>query len=41
MTKKLKMYSAALNRYLSAAKSIEVPWFAPVLENFLKWVKLL
>ena len=28
---KMKMYSAALNRYLSAAKSVEMPWFAPVL----------
>ena len=28
---KMKMHSAALNRYLSAAKSIEMPWFAPVL----------
>ena len=30
---KMKMYSAALNRYLSTAKSIEMPWFASVLAN--------
>ena len=30
------MYSAALNRYLSAAKSIEMPWFAPVLGKRFK-----
>ena len=28
---KMKMYSAALYRYLSATKSLEIPWFAPVL----------
>ena len=33
---KMKMYSAAFNRYLSAAKSIEMPWFAPVLGKFFK-----
>ena len=33
---KMKMYSAALNRYFSAAKSIEMPWFAPVLGKLLK-----
>ena len=33
---KMKMYSAALNRYLSAAKSIEMPWFAPVLGKLFK-----
>ena len=27
---KMKMYSTALNRYLSAAKSLEMPWFALV-----------
>ena len=38
---KMKMYSAALNRYLSAAKSIEMPWFASVLGKLLRLVKLL
>ena len=33
---KMKMYSAELNRYLSAAKSIEMPWFAPVLVKLFK-----
>ena len=33
---KMKMYSAALNRYLSAAKSTEMPWFAPVLGKLFK-----
>ena len=28
---KMKMYSTALNRYLSAARSLDMPWFAPVL----------
>ena len=28
---KMKMYSMALIRYLSVAKSLEMPWFAPVL----------
>ena len=33
---KKKMYCTAFNRYLSAAKSLEMPWFAPVLgETFL------
>ena len=32
---KMKMYSVALNRYLSAAKSIEMPWFAPVFGRTL------
>ena len=32
----MKMYSAALNRYLSAAKSIEMPWFALVLGKLFK-----
>ena len=32
----MKMYSAALNRYLSAAKGIEMPWFAPVLGQLFK-----
>ena len=30
------MYSTSLNRYLSAAKSLEMPWFAPVLEKLFK-----
>ena len=30
------MYCAELNRYLGAAKSIEMPWFAPVLEKLFK-----
>ena len=33
---KMKMYSTALNRYLSAAKSLEMPWFAPVLGTLFK-----
>ena len=33
---KMKMYSAALNRYLSSAKSIGMPWFAPVLGKLFK-----
>ena len=33
---KMKMYSTALNKYLSAAKSLELPWFAPVLGKLLK-----
>ena len=33
---KIKMYSAALNRYLSSAKSIEIPRFAPVLGKLFK-----
>ena len=33
---KMKMYSTALNRYLNAAKSIEMPWFAPVLGKLFK-----
>ena len=28
---KIKMYFTAMNRYLSDAKSLEMPWFAPVL----------
>ena len=28
---KMKIYSTALNRYLSSAKSLEIPGFAPVL----------
>ena len=32
----MKMHSAALNRYLSDAKSIEMPWFAPVLGKLFK-----
>ena len=30
------MYSVALNKYLSAAKSIEMPWFVPVLGKLFK-----
>ena len=33
---KMKMYSTALNRYLSGAKSLEMPWFAPVLGKLFK-----
>ena len=33
---KMKMYSMALNKYLSAAKSHEMPWFAPVLGKLVK-----
>ena len=33
---KLKIYSAALNWYLIAAKSIEMPCFAPVLGKLFK-----
>ena len=33
---KMKMYSAALNRYLGAAKSVEMPWFAPVIGKLFK-----
>ena len=33
---KMKMYSAAMNRYLSAAKGIEMPWFALVLGKLFK-----
>ena len=33
---KMKMYSAALNRHLSAAKSLEMPWFALVLGKLYK-----
>ena len=36
---KLKMYSAAWNRYLSATKSFKMPWFAPVLEQLFKMGK--
>ena len=32
----MKMYSAAVSRYLGAAKSIEMPWFASVLGKFFK-----
>ena len=32
----MKMYSTALNRYLSASKSIEMLWFAPVLGKLFK-----
>ena len=32
----MKMYSTALNRYLSAAKSLEMPWFALVLGRLVK-----
>ena len=33
---KIKMYCTALNRYLSAAKSLEMPWFASVLGKLFK-----
>ena len=33
---KMKMYSTALNRYLSAAKSLQMPWFAAVLGKLFK-----
>ena len=33
---KMKMYSTALNRYLSVDKSPEMPWFAPVLGKLFK-----
>ena len=33
---KIKIYSAALNRYLCAAKSIERTWFAQVLGKLFK-----
>ena len=33
---KMKMYSTALNRYLSAAKSLEKPLFSPVLGKLFK-----
>ena len=33
---KMKMYSAALNRYLSADKSLEMLWFPPVLVKLFK-----
>ena len=33
---KMKMYSMALTRYLSAAKSLEMPWFAQVLGKLFK-----
>ena len=33
---KMKMYSTALKRYLRAAKSLELPWFAPVLGKLCK-----
>ena len=33
---KIQMYSAAMNRYLGAAKSIEMPWFAPILGTLFK-----
>ena len=32
----MKMYSAALNRYLSPAKCLEMAWFAPVLGKLFK-----
>ena len=38
---KMKMCSSALTRYYSAAKSLEMPWFALVLGKLLKWTKLL
>ena len=33
---KIKMYSTSLNRYLSAAKSLEMPWFPSVIRKFFK-----
>ena len=36
---KTKMYSTALNRYLSAAKSREMHWFASVLGKLFKMGK--
>ena len=33
---KMKMYSTALNRYLRAAKSLEMSWFASVLGKVFK-----
>ena len=33
---KMKIYYTALNRYLSGAKSLEMPWFAPVLGTLFK-----
>ena len=37
----MKMYSMALNRYLSAAKISKCPGLLRYSENFLRWVKLL
>ena len=33
---KMEMYSTALNRHLSAAKSLEMPWLALVLGKLFK-----
>ena len=33
---KMKMYSTELNRYSSAAISLEMPWFAPVFGKLFK-----
>ena len=33
---KMKIYSTSLNRYLSAANSLEMLWFAPILEKLFK-----
>ena len=33
---KMEMYSTVLNRYLSAAKSLEIPWFASVLGKLFR-----
>ena len=33
---KMKIYSTVLNKYLSAAKSLEMPWFATVLVKLFK-----
>ena len=38
---KIKMYSAALNKYLSAAKVSKCPALLRYSENCLRWVKLL
>ena len=32
----MKTYSTAFHRYLSAAKSLEMPWYAPVLGKLLQ-----
>ena len=32
----MKIFSTPLNSYLSAAKSLEMPWFAPVLGQLFK-----
>ena len=32
----MKMCSTVLNKYLSAVKSLEMPWFAPVLGKLVE-----